>query len=85
MTKEVFVKNFSDFIRDNVPYFADIKNLIYVQESDGEEYLYCNYESFSQKRIRISGDSEYGILMDFFNCIEHADWIIPVNNEIYNK
>jgi len=82
MSKEVFVKNFSDFLLENVPYFQDMKSLVYKQDEDGE-WMYCNYKSYSQKRINIAGDSEYGIMTDFFNNIEKSDWVLPIDEEAY--
>lgn len=84
MSKEVFIKKFGEFLIENVPYFSDLKSLVY-DDTDGEEYLYCNYSSYAQKRIYIGGDSEYGIMIDFFRYLDKADWIVPMNKEIYNR
>ena len=54
-------------------------------EDDGREWLYCNYKSYAQRRINISGDSEQGILYDFVKRLESVDWVVPVNKEIFDK
>ena len=84
MSKEAFVKNLSDFLIENVPYFQDIKSLVYVDDEEGE-WLYCNYQSFAQKKLCVNGDSEYGMLYDFITKLERCDWVVPLNEEIYNK
>lgn len=83
MSKAQFVKDFSNFLIEKVPYFGDIKGLVYVEDTKGE-WLYCNYNSFSQKRIDISADSEVAIMKDFFKYIEDAPWIVPINKEIFD-
>lgn len=77
MSKEAFVKSFEKFLIENVPYFSDITALHYVQE-DGEEYIYIDYKSHSQRRLNVGGDSEYGILCDFVNKVEQLDWVVPM-------
>ncbi len=81
--KKEFIKKLSDFLIENVPYFSDIKNLVYVKDDSGMEWLYCNYISHSQKRIDITADSEKAILKDFINHLEESDWIIPVDEKIF--
>ena len=79
MNKEVFVKKLGDFVIDNIPAYSDVKSLVYVMEDDGREWLYCNYKSYAQRRINISGDSEQGILYDFVKRLESVDWVVPVS------
>ena len=85
MSKAIFVKKFSDFIIENVPYYSDIKSLVYDTDENGTEWVYCNYKSYSQKRVCVNCDSEVAIMTDFINKIEGEDWIVPINEEIYNK
>ena len=85
MGKAAFVKKFSDFLIENVPYYSDVKSLVYVVDNDNNEWLYCNYKSYSQKRINVNCDSEQAIILDFINRIEDTDWIVPMDKEIYNK
>ena len=51
MTKAQFVKEFSNFLKNNVSEFQDLKGLVYVEDK-GHEWLYVNYDSYSQKRIQ---------------------------------
>ncbi|HOY90359.1 MAG TPA: hypothetical protein PK891_01430 [Bacteroidales bacterium] len=83
MSKAAFVKAFSDFLKENVPYYEDIDGLVYV-EKKGDEWVYVNYRSYSQKRINVAADSETGIMIDFFRHENDAPWITPIDEEIYN-
>lgn len=84
MSKEQFIKDFSDFLKEKVPYFEDLKGLVYNKDDRGE-WLYCNYRSYSQKKIDITADSEVSIMTDFFKYIDSSPWIVPINEEIYEK
>lgn len=42
MRKAAFVKKFSDFITENVPYYSDVKSLVYVVDNDNNEWLYID-------------------------------------------
>lgn len=85
MGKAAFVKKLGEFLIENVPYYSDVKSLVYVVDDDNNEWLYCNYKSYSQKRINVNCDSEQAIILDFINRIEDTDWIVPMDKEIYNK
>lgn len=85
MGKAAFVKKLGEFLIENVPYYSDVKSLVYVVDDDNNEWLYCNYKSYSQKRINVNCDSEQAIMLDFINRLEDTDWIIPMDKEIYNK
>jgi len=85
MTKTQFVKEFSKFLKNNVSEFQDLKSLVYVEDKD-HEWLYVNYKSYSQKRINISMDSDYGIMLDFFKNVEDTPWLIEdFNEDIFNS
>ncbi len=84
MSKEAFVKEFSKFLKENVPYYHDINGLVYA-EKDGEEWVYCNYRSYSQKRVCVTADSEKAIMTDFFAGLEDAPWIVPIDQEIFKQ
>lgn len=82
MSKASFVKAFSDFLKENVSYYEDMNGLVYV-EKEGDEWVYINYRSYSQKRICVTADSEKAIMTDFFRCENDAPWISPIDEEIY--
>ena len=82
MSKKEFVKEFSDFLLKNVPYFEDINGLVYVHNSEGE-WIYVNYRSYSQKRIDVTADSEVAMMRDFFKYIDEAPWL-DVDQDIFN-
>lgn len=85
MNKAQFVKTFSDFLKNNVSEFHDLKSLVYVDDNN-REWLYVNYNSYSQKRIDISMDSDYSIMMDFFKHVEDAPWLVDkFDEDIYNS
>ena len=87
MSKAVFAKNFGEFLRDNVGEFEGLKNLVYVQDNDGEEYLYVNYNTrYAQKRICVTADSEWAMMKDFMNNIDKG-YLAPdkVNREIWEQ
>lgn len=58
-------------------YFDGIQCLKYVEEEDGEEYIYAVYNRAEglEKRVCITADSVESILKDFANNIESANWI----------
>ena len=85
MTKAQFVKEFSNFLKNNVSEFHDLKSLVYVDDNN-HEWLYVNYNSYSQKRINVSMDSDYGIMLDFFKNVEDAPWLVEdFNEDIFNS
>lgn len=84
MSKATFVQSFSDFLKENVPYYCDINGLVYIEDEHGEEWVYCNYRSHSQKRICVTADSEKAIMTDFFSGIEDAPWITPIDQKIFS-
>lgn len=82
MSKQEFVREFSNFLLNNVPYFGDVNGLVYIENDEGE-WIYVNYRSHSQKRIYVTADSEYAMMKDFFRYIESEPYI-DVDPEIFN-
>lgn len=84
MNKAVFVKNFSDFMIQNVPAFDGVKSLVYVNDGNNE-WVYINFNTYSQKRINVNYDSEVAIIKDVLKNYEDAPWIVPIDEDIFNK
>lgn len=84
MNKAMFVKNFSDFMIQNVPVFDGVKSFVYVNDGDNE-WVYINFNTYSQKRINVNYDSEIAIIKDVLKNYEDAPWIVPIDEDIFNK
>lgn len=70
--KSQFVKKFCKLIRQNTSEYADVKDITYRMEENGEEYIYVTFESNTQRKICVSADSCRAIMEDFLSKISHA-------------
>ena len=77
--KAQFVKSLEAFYKKECRNVETIHRLDYVEE-DFEEWVYVTYQSYSQKRFCVTGDSEQDILTDFVKYLQNYDaydWLLP--------
>lgn len=78
-----FIKKLQLFYIRDCGNGEDIKRLDYVFDDEAEsEFVYVSYESYSQRRFSIKGDSKDAILKDFADFLSDAQqrkyfWLIP--------
>ena len=72
--KKTFVKQFEALVKSTV-LFSDIDRLDYYKDTN-EESIYVTYRSSAQKVINVQCSSCGQMMIDFFNQLRDADWVI---------
>lgn len=74
MEKQAFVKQLCELVVQT-PEWADMKDMEYVVDENGNEWLYIIYGPYTQHRININMDSTSSILEDFVKHHSEHDWL----------
>lgn len=80
--KARFVKKLQNFYTRDCKNGHSIKRLDYVCEMEESEFIYVSFNSYSQKRIYVSGKNEEGMLLDFCRFLSNMDeyyWLLPAD------